>query len=72
MCLAAIYWAGIKTVYYSADRNDADRIGFGDRFIYDELGLPPEARSVAMRRMELPEARHLFEEWQRDSRKVMY
>jgi tRNA(Arg) A34 adenosine deaminase TadA len=72
MCLAAIYWAGIQTVYYSADRNDAERIGFGDRFVYDELGLPPEARSGTMERMELPEARDLFEEWDRDGKKVMY
>ena len=72
MCLAAIYWAGIRTVYYSADRNDAERIGFGDRFIYDELALPPAARSVALEHMELPEARDLFEEWERDGEKVMY
>lgn len=72
MCLAAIYWAGIRTVYYSADRNDAERIGFGDRFIYDELALPPAARSVALEHMELPEARDLFEEWERNGDKMMY
>ena len=40
MCMAAIYWANIKTVYFASDRNDAERIGFDDKFIYDELQLP--------------------------------
>ena len=35
MCLGAIIWANIKTVYYGCTPKDADDIGFRDDFIYD-------------------------------------
>ncbi len=35
MCLAAIIWANIKTVYYGCTAQDADAIGFRDDFIYN-------------------------------------
>ena len=34
MCLAAIYWARIPTIYYGNTRGDAAAIGFDDDFIY--------------------------------------
>ena len=34
MCMSAIIWANIKTVYYSANYKDAENIGFRDKFIY--------------------------------------
>lgn len=37
MCLAAIIWANIKTVYYGNTAVDADAIGFRDDFIYDYI-----------------------------------
>ena len=72
MCMAAIYWAGIQTVYYSAGREDADRIGFGDNFIYEELKLPPERRTVAMHRLDVSRAKELFETWENKQDKVLY
>lgn len=35
MCTAAITWANIKRVYFSADRHDADKIGFRDKRMFD-------------------------------------
>ena len=35
MCLSAIIWANIKTVYYGNTKEDAEKIGFRDDFIYD-------------------------------------
>lgn len=35
MCLSAIIWANISTVYYGCEPHDADSIGFRDEFIYD-------------------------------------
>lgn len=37
MCLAAIIWANIRTVYYGCTPKDADAIGFRDDFIYDYI-----------------------------------
>src|SRR5512136_3507594 len=34
MCLAAIYWARIRRLYYGNTREDAARIAFDDDFIY--------------------------------------
>lgn len=34
MCLGAIIWANITRVVYGATKEDADRIGFRDDFIY--------------------------------------
>jgi tRNA(Arg) A34 adenosine deaminase TadA len=63
MCLAAAYWARVDGIVYGATREDAARVGFDDAFIYDELALPPDARRVAMRRIDGREACALFEEW---------
>lgn len=63
MCLAAIYWAGIRTVYYSSDKHDAERIGFSDRFIYDELEKPQDKRQMAMTRIRLEQGDKLFGAW---------
>jgi len=37
MCLSAIIWSNIKTVYYSSTRKDAAKIGFRDDAIYEFL-----------------------------------
>ena len=37
MCLSAIIWANIKTVYYGNTKEDAEDIGFRDDFIYDYI-----------------------------------
>jgi len=37
MCLSAIIWANIKTVYYGNTKEDAASIGFRDDFIYDYI-----------------------------------
>lgn len=37
MCLSAIIWANIKTVYYGCTKEDAGEIGFRDDIIYDYL-----------------------------------
>ncbi len=35
MCLSAIIWANIKTIYYGSTRKDAKEIGFKDDDIYE-------------------------------------
>ena len=35
MCFSAIIWANIDTIYYGNTKEDAENIGFRDKFIYD-------------------------------------
>jgi len=46
MCLSAIYWAGIKTLIFSATRYDAaaQGVNFSDEMIYEELQRPYSER----------------------------
>lgn len=37
MCLSAIIWSSIKTVYYGSTRKDASSIGFKDDDIYEHI-----------------------------------
>ena len=37
MCLSAVIWANIKTIYYGCTKEDANNIGFRDDIIYDYL-----------------------------------
>ena len=37
MCLSAIIWSNIKKVYYGNEKEDAEKIGFRDKFIYDYI-----------------------------------
>ncbi|MGV8094635.1 MAG: nucleoside deaminase [Mangrovibacterium sp.] len=72
MCMAAIYWANIKTVYYCSDRDDAAGIGFNDKFIYNELSSPINKRMIKMEQIHLPIATELFNEWRKKTDKTPY
>lgn len=63
MCLAAAYWANISAVYYAATRDEAAAIGFNDKFIYDEIPLHPEDRSIRFVNLKSESAAKLFEAW---------
>ena len=72
MCLGAIYWAHLDHIYYANDRKDAAKIGFDDRFIYDEIALPIEERSKKIRARLSEEAIVAFKAWEDKSDKVEY
>jgi len=65
MCLAAIYWAGIKTCYFIVDRSLAALYGFDDQYLYDELNKPITQRDMRIiQTNELQDdANTLFEKW---------
>ena len=72
MCLAAIYWARIPTVFYGNTRQDAAAIGFDDDFIYRQMPLPPEQRAIKMQPLLRTEAQAAFREWAAKPDKVRY
>ena len=72
MCLAAIYWARISSVYYANTRADAAAIGFDDDFIYQQIALPPEKRTLAMRPLLREDAQATFREWQANPNRQTY
>lgn len=63
MCLGAIYWAHIKTIYYAGTRSDAAKAGFDDDFIYREINIDPEKRSVPAFNFMPTEGAALFKLW---------
>jgi tRNA(Arg) A34 adenosine deaminase TadA len=72
MCLAALYWAGVKAIYFAADRNDAAGIGFADNFIYQEFAKEPAARQITMHQLMRTEALHGFQLWEDLEVKIPY
>src|SRR5882672_5009266 len=72
MCLSAIYWARIPTVFYGNTRADAAAIGFDDDFIYQQVPLAPEKRTIAMKSLLRDETMAAFKEWATKTDKVRY
>jgi guanine deaminase len=72
MCLAAIYWARIPTVYYGNTRADAAAIGFDDEFIYQQIPLPPNQRTIKMQPMLRDAAQTTFKAWAEKPDKIRY
>jgi len=72
MCLSAIYWARIPTVYYGNTRTDAAAIGFDDDFIYQQVPLLPEKRAIKMSVLLREAAQATFRAWAEKSDKVRY
>lgn len=64
MCLSALYWAGVKAIFYANTKEDADSIGFGDDFIYREIEKPRHLRSIPLYALMRDEAQPAFREWE--------
>jgi tRNA(Arg) A34 adenosine deaminase TadA len=72
MCLGAIYWSGIKKVVYSCDRCDAEKAGFSDKLIYDEIILDPSKRSVKFLHLADADGERIFKKWDETGDKIAY
>ena len=46
MCLSALYWAGVERIIYGNTKEDAKAIAFDDSFIYEQIALDNERRSI--------------------------
>lgn len=72
MCLSAMYWARLRSVYYGNTRKDAAKIAFDDDFIYREVALPIRKRKLVMKQLMRKEALAAFVEWENKKDKVRY
>ena len=72
MCLSTIYWARIEKIYYANTRKDAAHIHFDDDFIYNEIPLPVEKRSIPMEQFGREEAIKAMKEWEEKEDKIEY
>ena len=72
MCLAAIYWARLKKVYYANTRKDAAKIAFDDDWLYREVAAPIPRRKLPMQQLLRPEALKVFAEWVAKPDKISY
>lgn len=72
MCLGAIYWARMRKVFYGNTREDAKRIGFDDSFIYDQIDLSPEKRTIPSFPFLSDAAAKAFQLWDEKEDKIPY
>jgi tRNA(Arg) A34 adenosine deaminase TadA len=72
MCLGAIYWARPDKVYYGSNQADAADIGFDDAFIYTEIPLPYEERSIPFEQVGREIALAPFQKWSEKQDKIEY
>ena len=72
MCLSAIYWSRIKTVYYCNTRHDAANIGFDDNFIYNEFNKSNENKSIDIIKLNSELKNIPFSSWQKSNEKIKY
>lgn len=72
MCLSAIYWARIPSIFFGNSREDAAQIGFDDDYFYRQLSLPSEQRSIKMQPLLRDEALASFKDWAARPDKLRY
>lgn len=72
MCLAAIYWARISRIVYGNSRTDAAEIGFDDDFLYQEIPLPLDQRSIPTDQALCEDALAVFKAWEIKPDKTLY
>lgn len=72
MCLGAIYWSRLSTVYYAANRQDAAAAGFDDQRIYTELCGPGSQRSIKNLCLYPTSGQRVFDTWKNNPNKIPY
>jgi guanine deaminase len=72
MCLGAIYWARPRAVYFATTKTDAADAGFDDAFIYEQIAVQPEQRSVPMIHAPCEGNLAAFNAWKKSLARVEY
>lgn len=72
MCLSALYWAGVKKIFFGNTKEDAAAIDFSDQFIYEELERRREYRRLPAIHVQNSGAIRAFEKWAAKTDKTPY
>lgn len=72
MCLSALYWAGVKKIFYGNTKEDAAAIDFSDQFIYEELARERPYRRLPAIHVDGTSAIRAFEKWAATTDKTPY
>lgn len=76
MCLSAIIWANIKTVYYGNTKKDAADIGFRDDFIYEFIksltNNKNDDKVLELKPLNREEAIKVFNEYKENKDQITY
>jgi guanine deaminase len=51
MCMAAVYWAKMESVYFCNTEKEALDFGFVDKLILEDLRKPPAQRKIKSRKI---------------------
>ena len=74
MCLSAIIWANIRSVYFGCTPKDAEAIGFRDDFIYNYIVSLRQNREdktlLNLTQLNREDCIRLFEEYSKNSREI--
>ncbi len=63
MCLSAIYWSNINTVFYGNSKRDAEWAGFADEFVLSQLQKDMDDQDITFTRIAASDALAVFEKW---------
>ena len=74
MCLSAIMWANITKIYYGNTKEDAESIGFRDKFIYDTISKlnNNETSDLELKCIDREETIKTFNEYMTKEDKTIY
>lgn len=72
MCLSALYWAGVRKIFYGNTKEDAAAINFSDKFIYKEIEKNPWERSTPAVHVAAEGTIEAFEKWADKEDKIIY
>ncbi len=70
MCMGAIFWARISTVYYGATEDDAARGGFDDKIFYEMIKR--KNRYSILHQIDYRKNAELFDRWNNKNHKKIY
>lgn len=72
MCLSAIYWARLDTLYFAGSHTDAADAGFDDALLYEEVAKPWKNRNLKSEQHLQNEAQKIFTQWKAKPDKKAY